>query len=97
MHLAHQRCFSHPAREAVCRCPECARFFCRECVTDFEGRLLCAFCIRRLAVRAQTSPRRRWLAAIGHVVAAISALFLSWAFFDLGGSILRRFAQGGGQ
>ena len=29
--LLYQRCFNHVLREAVARCPECLRYFCREC------------------------------------------------------------------
>ena len=47
--LSHQRCFQHSSREAVARCPECRRFFCRECVTEHDGRLLCAACLKSTA------------------------------------------------
>ena len=47
--LSHQRCFQHSSREAVARCPECRRFFCRECVTEHEDRLLCAACLKQNA------------------------------------------------
>lgn len=43
--LDRQRCFNHGSREAAARCPECGRFFCRECVTEHEDRVLCAACI----------------------------------------------------
>jgi hypothetical protein len=96
--LARQRCFSHEAREAVCKCPGCARFFCRECVTDFDGRLLCAFCIRDLiAARKQSRGRSRWIAAVGSIAAAISALVLSWSFFYFAGQLLGRLSETGGQ
>lgn len=44
--VLHQRCWNHEAREAVCRCPECGRSYCRECVTEHDGRLLCALCLK---------------------------------------------------
>lgn len=47
--LSHQRCFQHSYREAVARCPECRRFYCRECVTEHDDRLLCAACLKKLA------------------------------------------------
>ena len=47
--LTYQRCFNHSAREAVARCPECARFYCRECVTEHDDRVICAACVRKLA------------------------------------------------
>jgi len=47
--LRHARCLFHPLREAAARCPHCGGTFCRECVTDEEGRLACPPCLRRLA------------------------------------------------
>ena len=43
--LSTQRCFQHASREAVARCPECRRMYCRECVTEHGDRMLCATCI----------------------------------------------------
>src|SRR5438132_254763 len=54
--LARQRCLNHLNREAVARCPECKRFFCRECVTEHEDRLICAACLKKLA---KATARRR--------------------------------------
>src|SRR5215510_6104048 len=47
--LRHARCLFHPLREAAARCPHCGGTFCRECVTDEEGRLACPPCLRRMA------------------------------------------------
>jgi len=47
--LRHARCLFHPLREAAARCPYCGGTFCRECVTDEEGKLACPPCLRRLA------------------------------------------------
>ena len=47
--LRHSRCLFHPLREAAARCPHCGGTFCRECVTDEEGKLACPPCLRRLA------------------------------------------------
>jgi hypothetical protein len=40
--ITQQRCLNHMLREAVARCPECSRFFCRECITEHEDKVLCA-------------------------------------------------------
>lgn len=45
--LVRQRCFNHFKREAAARCPVCLKFFCRECVTEHEDRVLCAACLER--------------------------------------------------
>ena len=47
--ISQARCGNHAGREAVARCPECRGFFCRECITEHEGRLICAQCQLRLA------------------------------------------------
>lgn len=39
------RCVLHTQREAAARCPECKRFFCRECITEHDGRVLCSGCL----------------------------------------------------
>lgn len=57
--LVHQRCFTHAHREAAARCPECKRFFCRECITEHEDRVLCAACLEQLA-GAKEKRRRIW-------------------------------------
>jgi hypothetical protein len=74
-----QRCWNHEAREAVCRCPQCGRSFCRECVTEHESRLLCAACLRNaaLAAAARRGRFRRWVAA-GMTLAGV---VLAWAIF----------------
>jgi hypothetical protein len=81
--LHRQRCWNHASREAVCRCPSCSRFFCRECVTEHDERLLCAACVLK-AVTAQKpthSWRRRWLLR----AAAAAGLALAWtAFYGAG-------------
>ena len=43
--LEHRRCAHHGEREAVARCPRCGRFFCRECIAEHAGRVLCAGCL----------------------------------------------------
>lgn len=54
--LAQKRCFHHGAREAVARCPQCKRFFCRECITEHEDQVLCKYCLKDRA----TSPEKRF-------------------------------------
>jgi hypothetical protein len=46
--LTFQRCLNHSAREAVARCPECGQYFCRECVTEHQDRVICAGCLQKL-------------------------------------------------
>jgi hypothetical protein len=77
--LLGQRCANHELREAVCRCPQCRRSLCRECVTDHEGRLVCAACLR-LSARNAPAPRRsgRRIKEVGMTLASV---FLAWGLF----------------
>jgi hypothetical protein len=81
-----QRCWNHPNREAVCRCPECGRPFCRECVTEHDARLLCAGCLQELARRVEARPGlARRLAPLTLFVAS---LVFSWILFLTLGTLL---------
>lgn len=86
--LAHQRCFHHPRREAVARCPECGRFYCRECVTEHEGRVLCAACLA-VGAEAHGAVGKSWLAApAGFLVCLVGGLLLWGFFYGLGRVVL---------
>lgn len=77
--LAQQRCFNHPAREAVARCPECARHFCRECITEHDDRVVCSACLHKLTRKPE---RRRY--RLGPLVKCVQfglGIVLTWLFF----------------
>ena len=82
----HQRCWNHERREAVCRCPECGRSYCRECVTEHEARLLCASCLAALS--RGTGERRRGGRRAVTAVLALAGILLAWAFFYSAGEAL---------
>lgn len=86
-HVSQRRCFVHVDREAAARCPHCARFFCRECVTEHDDRFVCAACLKRLAA---APPSHR--ATAGLLAAAAFALgFLTlWLTFHVCGRALLR-------
>lgn len=46
--LALKKCFNHAVREAVAVCPECNSFFCRECIVEHHGRIVCSSCLENL-------------------------------------------------
>ncbi len=81
MGLRHARCLFHPLREAAARCPHCGGTFCRECVTDEEGKLACPPCLRRMArPPAQTqSLMRRFRQVLAGVTALASLMALFFA------------------
>ena len=79
--LALQRCLNHAQREAVARCPECAQFFCRECITEHDDRVICAACLRKLARRPLL--QRRGFVGVFRFAQCLLGLFLAWFFFYL--------------
>jgi len=77
--LAHQRCLNHGNREAAARCPECQHYFCRECVSEHDDRVICAACLRKMLRTGST----RWsafagLLAVGEVLVGVLTV---WLFF----------------
>lgn len=85
--LSEQRCRNHAQREAVARCPECRRFFCRECVVEHDDRMICTSCLRTLTARE--TPRRRHLRAVWRFAqCAVSFVILWVAFLMLGRALL---------
>ncbi len=78
--LAQKRCRNHAQREAAGRCPECERFFCRECLTEHEGRVLCATCLA--AGAADTARSKIPLAGLGRVFQLAVAVTVLWIFFS---------------
>jgi hypothetical protein len=84
--LASQRCLNHLSREAVARCPECGLFFCRECITEHDDRMICAACLKKLALKEAGRPRTRlnlWPAVQG-----AGGLFIAWFIFYVIGRLL---------
>lgn len=82
--LTHQRCYHHRQREAVVRCPECGRYFCRECVTEHDQRMLCSQCLARLS-QDRKRRSRRWVGALIMLFqGGLGFLILWYAFYLVG-------------
>jgi hypothetical protein len=80
--LRQQRCTNHPQREASARCPSCGRFFCRECITEHDDRVLCASCLAKLAAREKERPAWwAWAPRLVLALAAATLIFLALLFF----------------
>lgn len=89
MSALHQaRCFNHARREAVARCPGCRRFFCRECVTEHDDRLMCAQCLAAAAPPA-AAPKRDWRLATALTQGVIGLLIIWLGFILLGQTLLK--------
>ena len=85
--LSLQRCHNHSQREAVARCPECASYYCRECIAEHEGRVLCASCLAKLLAGAPASRLRlSGLITAGRVLFGFLLLWL--AFYYIGQALL---------
>ncbi len=84
--LIHQRCAIHTDREAAARCPECRTFYCRECVTEHQGRMMCARCFARLE---QSASHKRSSPALWSTL-SIAGLLLAWLIFYYLGMTLAR-------
>ncbi len=85
--LIHQRCLNHATREAVARCPGCGHYFCRECISEHDERVLCAGCLRKLA-RVPVL-KQKGFARAARVMLCLVGLLAAWIFFFvLGESLL---------
>lgn len=93
---ADERCLHHPDREAAARCPGCRRAFCRECVTEHGGRMLCAACIARDGVGAATVERGRLVRLLrpaGRALRLAAGVVVAWWAFHLLGATLALFPE----
>jgi hypothetical protein len=86
--LADQRCFNHFQREAVARCPECARFYCRECITEHDDRVICAACLKQITRLPLT--QRRGFVGVTRLFPCLVGVVTIWFFFYLIGDGLLR-------
>jgi hypothetical protein len=85
--LGSRRCQRHPAREAVALCPDCRGYFCRECVSEHEGRILCSHCLD-----AAAPPQHRQRKVVGRlfdlVLGAIGLVTLWLCLYYFGDLLL---------
>jgi uncharacterized paraquat-inducible protein A len=87
--IALQRCWNHGTREAIARCPECGRSYCRECVVEHEDRIICNSCLAKLTQGAAKAARKWSALSIARFAAAFAGILVAWfVFFSLGRSML---------
>lgn len=84
--LSDQKCFNHALREAVARCTECRNFYCRECITDHEKKLICTSCLEQREIAEQKSTARFSIAKPFFTLVACFVLFLM--FYAFGETLL---------
>lgn len=85
MNLVDQRCSNHALREAAVQCPSCKRFFCRECVTEHNGRMICVTCV---TLPSETAPRASF--RTGWAAMAVAGFVVAWLVFYYLGLALAR-------
>lgn len=63
----------------MARCPVCRNSYCRECVTEHEGRVICAPCLKKLLIAHGATHRKftRFFAA----ALPLAGLLLAWIVF----------------
>lgn len=87
--LAQVRCFKHVEREAAAKCLECDRFYCRECVTEHEGRVVCRECLESLVAVVETTDRS-WLRAVwAWCLSGVGYFLAVYVFYLLGRMLLK--------
>lgn len=64
---------------ASARCPQCGRFFCKECITEHAGQVLCTTCLQK-TVLAPEDRRASW-ALVLYALQIGVGLCLAWTFF----------------
>jgi len=86
LNLHRAECLNHIGREAVARCPSCSQYFCRECITEYNGRMLCNPCYTA-RTQVQEKPARDWF-ILTTSIQAFLGLGLLWFTAWLFGRIL---------
>jgi hypothetical protein len=87
--LALQKCWNHTDREAVGRCPECTRFFCRECVVEHESRIVCSACLSRILSAAAPKKSPFSFAPLLRATMTVAGFILAWlTFFWVGRALI---------
>ena len=79
LNAIHQRCIYHEFREAACRCPICRRYFCRECVTEHDNKVLCVECLK--AIVAGRAVRRSGMRRVLRGLLPVAGVLIAWLFF----------------
>ncbi|MDH3999577.1 MAG: B-box zinc finger protein, partial [Desulfuromonadales bacterium] len=85
--LTARRCLRHHSREAAALCKKCNQFFCRECISEHDGQLLCTRCLNADA-KEQKKGHGLFSRAFETTAALFGLLILWMVFFYLGKFLL---------
>ncbi|MCD4819929.1 MAG: rhomboid family protein [Candidatus Cloacimonetes bacterium] len=84
--LSQVRCHNHIDREAVSLCKHCHNYFCRECISDYDDKMLCKSCIDKLI--SNNNLKRKKKLNFKQYLAVIFSSLLLWFIFYSSGNIL---------
>lgn len=82
--LSKTTCLIHPSRAATARCPGCGAFYCKECITEHEGKLTCARCLaaeQGAGAGPGAEKRRLPLAPAAQLAIGLAVCWLIYYFF----------------
>jgi len=89
-----KRCVNHSSRESVAICPVCSKTYCRECITEHKGKMLCRNCLEEQIQKNNKAKKNRTkIKATIMIVLFVTAFFSSWFFFALTGYFLASMPQ----
>ncbi|MGA1842815.1 MAG: rhomboid family protein [bacterium] len=81
--IKNSQCLLHPDREAVAICLSCNNYFCRECVTEHKGKVLCKPCLYK--GKRKSVKRKKVPLLIRAASAILVGLFMCYfLFYSLG-------------
>lgn len=83
------RCALHDQRVAAARCMSCESYFCHECITEHDLRMLCAPCLRKEMAGTSERRSRGWfIAIVAPAVQLLVGVVLLWLTLYFAGRLL---------
>lgn len=79
--LGDTTCVTHADRVSAARCPSCRQFYCAECITEHEGRMICAGCLEKQLVQIQPAEAKRRSFPLAAIVQFVMAVLVVWVVF----------------
>lgn len=72
----------------MARCPECGHTFCRECIVEYEGRMICKECLETLLSEKTSHKGQQLLRRAALWGLSLISFLLAWSFFLLVGRLM---------
>ena len=82
--LGDTTCVTHADRVSSARCPSCRQFYCSECITEHQGKMICAGCLEKelASIRPIRKERRSFpLMALVQFLVAVLVVWMVFYFF----------------